>query len=335
MTPKPKISLVVPCLNECATVGPFFKRVQIAITQPYLREFDFEFLFIDDGSTDSTLVDLVKESESDSRIVVVELSRNFGKEAALSAGIDIATGDAVIPIDVDLQDPPELIPQLVEKWMAGFDVVLARRKNRTADAVAKRWSARLFYWLHNRLSAPSLPENIGDFRLMDRIVVEQLKRLPERRRFMKGLFAWVGFRTAIVEYDRAPRSAGDTKFNAWQLWNLALEGITSFSTVPLRAWTYLGLAVSLVSLAYGAYIVFRTLVFGVDLPGYASLLTAILFLGGLQLVSLGVIGEYVGRTYEEAKGRPVYIVRHIYRLDTLRDATREVERTRRVDYHRT
>jgi len=249
---------------------------------------------------------------SDSHVRVVDLSRNFGKEAAMTAGIDIAKGDAVIPFDADLQDPPELIPDLVAKWREGFDVVLARRSERRTDTALKRKSASLFYRFHNAISDIKIPENAGDFRLMSRQTVEALKQLPENRRFMKGLFAWVGFNTASVEYARRPRAGGTTKFSGWKLWNFALEGITSFSTLPLRIWTYIGTMTAAASLIYAAYLILRTIVHGRDLPGYASIITAVLFLGGIQLIGMGVIGEYVGRMYVEVKRRPIYIVRKTY-----------------------
>jgi len=269
----------------------------------------YEIICIDDGSTDGTLARLLAAAERNPRIRIIELSRNFGKEAALTCGLDHARGDAIIPMDADLQDPPGIIRDLVEKWREGFEVVLARREDRSADSLAKRTSANWFYKLHNRISDSPIPENVGDFRLMDRSVVEAIRRLPEQRRFMKGLFAWVGFRTTTVSYNRPERVASATKFNTWRLWNLALEGITSFSTMPLRIWMYIGLAVAGFAFIYAAFLVVRTLLSGVDVPGYASLLVSVLFLGGLQLMGMGIIGEYIGRIYQEAKGRPVYIVR--------------------------
>jgi glycosyltransferase involved in cell wall biosynthesis len=222
-------------------------------------------------------------------------------------------GEAVIPFDADLQDPPDAIPRLVARWREGFDVVLAKRSERRTDSYMKRGTAALFYRVHNAISEMSIPENAGDFRLMSRRVVEALKQLPENRRFMKGLFAWVGFRTAQIEYVRQPRVAGRSKFSAWKLWNFALEGLTSFGTLPLRVWTYIGGCTALFAIILAAYFTVRTLVRGVDVPGYASIITAVLFLGGTQLIGIGVIGEYVGRIYMEAKRRPVYIVRRIYR----------------------
>lgn len=306
----PLISLVVPCHNEAPALDKFYRAVSAVLdSMPNAR---FEIVCVNDGSTDDTLSCLLALRRADARIRIIDFTRNFGKEAALSAGIDEAQGDAVIPIDADLQDPPALIPVMIERWRDGAEVVLAKRTNRASDTVAKRVAAGLYYRVHNRLSEVKLPENVGDFRLMDRRVVTAIKRLPERRRFMKGLFAWVGFHTEIVEYVRDPRAAGESKFSGWRLWNFALEGITSFSTVPLRCWTYIGVSLALMSLAYGSYIVIRTLLHGIDVPGYASLLVGILFLGGIQLVGIGVIGEYVGRIYYESKGRPLYLVRRRY-----------------------
>lgn len=304
------LSLVVPCYNESESIRKFFASVI-----PVLEAIDairFEIVLVNDGSTDDTLEQLIAHAHRDPRVRVVDLTRNFGKEAALTAGLDEALGDAVIPIDADLQDPPALIPELVRRWREGAEVVLAQRSNRACDSWLKRATAGAYYRVHNKLSDQKLPVNVGDFRLMDRVVINALKQMPERRRFMKGLFAWVGYRTVIVPYEREARSAGHSKFSGWRLWNFALEGITSFSTMPLRSWTYIGVAIALGAFGYGAFIVARTLVLGIDVPGYASLLSALLFLGGIQLIGLGVVGEYVGRIYDEAKGRPIYLVRRRY-----------------------
>jgi polyisoprenyl-phosphate glycosyltransferase len=304
----PLLSLVVPVYNEAAAVAPFVARVcEVMRSLPGCR---FEIVFIDDGSTDATRVNLreLVQTHADARVRAVLLSRNFGKEAALSAGLDVARGDAVIPMDVDLQDPPELIVPMVARWREGFPVVLARRSDRRSDGMMKRASANWFYRVHNRLADVALPENVGDFRLLDRRVVDVLRTLPENRRFMKGIFAWAGFRSAVVDYARPAREEGASRFTPWRLWNLALEGITSFSTAPLRIWTYIGSMIAGVSMLYALFIVGRVLWAGVDLPGYASLITVVLFLGGLQLIGLGVIGEYIGRIYLEAKRRPVYVI---------------------------
>lgn len=230
----------------------------------------------------------------------------------MTAGLDMARGDAVIPLDADLQDPPSLIAEMLAAWQAGAEVVLARRADRAADSMMKRKSASWFYRLHNRLSHTQIPENVGDFRLMDRVVVAALRQLPERQRFMKGLFAWVGFKTVTIDYVRAERAAGDSKFTGFALWNFAMEGFTSFSTAPLKIWTYVGALGALGTFAYGAFIVVRTLIFGTDVAGYASLLVAVLFFGSMQLMSIGLLGEYIGRIYVETKQRPTYLIRKIH-----------------------
>lgn len=304
------LSVVVPVFNEAETIDLFIRAVdEVFAGRPDVK---LEMVFVNDGSTDATLDQLLKAQTRDPRVRIVDLSRNFGKEAALTAGLETATGQVIVPIDVDLQDPPELILEMIAKWREGYEVVLAKRANRDSDTWAKRASASWFYRLHNKMADPQLPENVGDYRLMDRCVIDALKALPESRRFMKGLFAWVGFRTAVVEYTRLERVAGESKFNGWKLWNFALEGVTSFSTDPLRIWTYLGLAVSFLSFLFAAFIGLKVLIHGADVPGYASLIVAVTFLGGLQLMGIGVIGEYLGRTYLESKRRPVYLVRRIY-----------------------
>jgi len=306
----PSVSIVVPFFNEAEGIELFRAALDAALAQ--CPDIAFEVVCVDDGSTDDTLSRLVALAALDPRFLVIELSRNFGKESALSAGIDVASGDAVIPFDADLQDPPELIPKLIAEWRKGADVVLARRAERSADSFLKRTTARLFYRIHNRLSDVKIPDNVGDFRLMSRGATDALRQLPERNRFMKGLFAWVGFRTVVVEYARRPRAAGKTKFSGWRLWNFALEGLTSFSTAPLRLWAYLGGVGAIVAIVYGAIIIVRTLVRGVDVPGYASLLVAVLFVGSVQLIGIGVLGEYIGRIYLESKQRPRYVVRQVY-----------------------
>jgi polyisoprenyl-phosphate glycosyltransferase len=307
---KTVLSLVVPVFNEAETIGLFVNRV--AEVFKYEAGIDLEIVFVNDGSTDLTLETLIGIQEFDSRLRIVDLSRNFGKEAALTAGLQAASGQIVVPIDVDLQDPPELILEMIAKWREGFEVVLGRRVDRGSDSWAKRASSNWFFRIHNRIANPALPQNVGDFRLMDRCVVEALKTLPESHRFMKGLFAWVGFRTAYVDYARPKRAVGTTKFNGWKLWNFALEGITSFSTDPLRVWTYIGFFVSFVSFLFAMFIAIRVLIHGVDVPGYASIMVAVTFLGGLQLIGIGVLGEYLGRAYIESKRRPVFLIRRIY-----------------------
>lgn len=303
------MSLVCPFHNEGQGVEAFFDAVI-----PILESLPvhFEIVCVDDGSRDDTNSKLLARAAVDSRVRVVSLSRNFGKEAALSAAIDHAQGDAVIILDADLQDPPELIPSLVAQWQQGFDVVLGRRVDRTSDSWFKRWSAFTFYRLHNAMADQAIPPDVGDFRLMSRKVVAAVQRLPERRRFMKGILAWVGFRSTTLDYTRATRAFGSSKFSGWRLWNLALEGITSFSTVPLRIWTYVGVFVAGASFLYAGFIIYYTLVRGADVPGYASLLTAVLFLGGLQLIGMGILGEYIGRILEETKQRPLYVVESVF-----------------------
>ena len=305
----PTISIIAPCYNEEETIEPFLRRIEEILAQ--INE-SYEIVFINDGSKDNTLNVLLNAKQNFKNIRIINFSRNFGKEAALTAGLDKARGEAAIPIDVDLQDPPELIKDLVAKWREGYDVVLAKRADRTSDSFAKRVSADLFYKLNGKISNVDIPNNVGDFRLMSKRVVEALKQLPENQRFMKGLFAWVGFKTTVIEYVREKREAGQSSFNGWKLWNFALDGITSFSTLPLRIWLYIGALVSFLSFLYGSFIILKTLIFGVDLPGYASLAVIMLFLGGIQLIGIGILGEYIGRIYSESKRRPSYIIEGEY-----------------------
>jgi polyisoprenyl-phosphate glycosyltransferase len=304
------LSIVVPFFNEGAGVQVFGQALRPLLAA--LAGYKVEIICVDDGSTDDTLNRLLALAQGSDQYRVIELSRNFGKEAALTAGLDAASGQAVVPMDADLQDPPSLVLRLIDMWENGADVVLARRVDRSTDSIFKRKTAEWFYRIHNRVADINIPQNVGDFRLMDRRVVDALKRLPERQRFMKGLFSWVGFRTTFVDYDRAPRAVGITKFRGWKLWNFALEGFTSFSTVPLRIWTYVGFAGAALTALYACVIVMRTMLWGIDVPGYASLLIAILFFGSLQLISLGLLGEYIGRIYIESKQRPIYVVRSEY-----------------------
>ena len=303
------ISVVCPCFNEQDMVDLFMQHIV-----PVLSEINrpYEIIFVNDGSTDNTMDKLLLAKQKYPEIRIINLARNFGKESSLSAGLDFAQGEVIIPIDADLQDPPELIKQFIDKWQEGYDVVLAKRIDRRTDSLFKRFTATLFYKLHSKISHTKIPENVGDYRLITRRVLKAIQQLPENQRFMKGIFAWVGFKTAVVEYKRDSRKAGKTSFHGWSLWNFAIEGITSFSTFPLRIWLYIGSFIAFLSFAYGSYIVLRTLVVGVDLPGYASLLTTILFLGGIQLIGIGVLGEYLGRTYKESKRRPSYIVEDEY-----------------------
>jgi glycosyltransferase involved in cell wall biosynthesis len=319
MSARQLISIVCPFYNEGSGVTAFYEAMTAEVT--VLAGYNFEVVCVDDGSKDDTLARLITLADRDVRFRVVELSRNFGKEAALTAGLDASHGDAVIPIDADLQDPPSLIGRLIKAWEeTGADVVLAKRSDRASDSAAKRFSAAAFYDMHNWVSQIKIPANVGDCRLMTRPVVEALKLLPVKQRFMKGLFAWVGFKSVTIEYTREKRFAGSSKFSGWKLWNFALEGITSFSSWPLRVWTYIGMVGALVTFSYGLFIVLRTLIQGVDVPGYASLLVSILFFGSLQLIGLGVLGEYVGRIYMESKHRPTYLVRKVHQRQSPPDA---------------
>lgn len=300
------ISVVVPLYCEESNIDYLFERLERVLDDLGLS---YEIVCVDDGSHDDTLKGLGDHHRRNPRIKVVALSRNFGKELALTAGIDYAVGAAVVPIDADLQDPPELVGALVAKWREGYDVVYARRRSRQGESWLKKMTANSFYRVMERMSNVPIPRDTGDFRLLDRRVVDVLKLLPERTRFMKGLFAWVGYRQTEVVYDRNARHSGETKWNYWRLWNFAIDGITSFSLAPLRVWSYVGVAFALLSFLYGTFLLLRTLTGGTDVPGYASLMVAVLFLGGVQMVSLGILGEYLGRVYEEVKGRPLYLVR--------------------------
>lgn len=300
-----KISLVVPVFNEEDAIPIFYQAVRRD-----LAAYEVEIVFINDGSKDGTERIINALAVSDPLVKPLSFTRNFGKEPALFAGLEHATGDAVIPIDVDLQDPIEVIPQLIAKWQEGADVVLAKRTDRSTDGHMKRKTAEWFYRLHNKISSPTIEENVGDFRLMSRETVEHIKLLPERNLFMKGILSWVGGRVEVVEYTRAERVAGITKFNGWKLWNLALEGITSFSTFPLRMWTYIGLVVAALSFLYGAWMIVDKVLWGNPVRGYPSIMVSILFLGGVQLIGIGVLGEYIGRIYVETKQRPRFIVKN-------------------------
>ncbi|UTL82012.1 glycosyltransferase family 2 protein [Pseudomonas putida] len=304
------ITLVVPLYNEQDTLGRFYHTVR---NEPSLQGLAVEILLVNDGSNDASEAICAELAARDEWVTVVNFSRNFGKESALFAGLEYADGDAVVPIDVDLQDPVELIAQMIDVWQQGAEVVLAKRRSRAADTRFKRWSARLYYRLHNRIASTRIEENVGDFRLLDRKVVAAIRQLPEQQLFMKGVLSWVGFRTEIVEYDRPERTAGNSKFSFWRLWNLALDGITSFSTVPLRLWSYVGGGVSLSAFVFAMYMVIDKILFGNDVPGYPSLMTAVLFLGGVQLIGIGILGEYIGRIYQETKHRPRYVVRKVLR----------------------
>jgi glycosyltransferase involved in cell wall biosynthesis len=302
---RPVFSVVIPMYNEAEIVGEMHRRladVMVELGAPW------EAIYINDGSRDASLQIVEMLRHADSHIAVVNLSRNFGKEIATTAGLDHARGDAVIVIDADLQDPPEVIPRLVAAWRAGFDTVYAKRRLRDGDGWVKKATAAAFYRVMRNLGEVPLPENVGDFRLMSRRVVDAVQQMREQHRFMKGLFAWVGYPSTAVLYDRAPRAAGRTKWSLWKLWNLAIEGITGFSVGPLKLATYLGLAAALFAVVFGAQLILRTLIFGNPVAGYPSLMAVVLFLGGTQLVTLGIIGEYLGRVFNETKRRPLYLV---------------------------
>jgi glycosyltransferase involved in cell wall biosynthesis len=299
------LSVVVPAYNE-AEVLPIFHGHLKAVLKRLPCE--HEVLYVNDGSRDDTLTCLQRLRDEDPSVGILHLSRNFGKEVAMTAGIDEARGEAVIVIDADLQDPPEVIEDLYAAWAEeGYDIAYARRRTRKGESWLKRFTAAAFYWLMAKVSDVEIPRDTGDFRLMSRRAVEALKQLREQHRLMKGLFAWVGFPSKAVFYDRDPRHSGRSKWNYLKLWNLSLEGITGFTIAPLKIATSLGLVTAAVAAVYGAIIILRTLVYGADVPGYPSLMVVVLFLGGVQLISLGVIGEYLGRLFNEAKKRP-YIV---------------------------
>ena len=304
-TTRPVVSVVVPVYNEAGGLAEFHRRLTAVLDD--LGE-SWEVVYVNDGSTDLSLPALERLRAAQAACAVVNLSRNFGKEIAMTAGLDHASGEAVVVIDADLQDPPEVIPDLVAAWRQGWDVVYAQRREREGETWAKKATAHGFYRLMQRMGRVRLPPNTGDFRLMSRRAVEALLQLREHHRFMKGLFAWIGFPSIAVAYDRAPRHEGTSKFNYWKLWNFALEGITSFTVMPLKVATYVGVLVALFAIAFGGQIIVRTLLFGNPVPGYPSLMAVILFMGGAQLVTLGVIGEYLGRIFNETKRRPLYLV---------------------------
>ncbi len=310
---QPLISLVVPCYNEQEVIGLCFSRIQESIA-PLTHDYRFEIVFINDGSKDNTL-SLLHELKSDlASIQVVNLSRNFGKESAMTAGIDNAQGDAVIVLDADLQDPPELIKDLLALWKAeNADVVYGQRISRSGETWFKKFSAHAFYRVINFISRVDIPVNTGDFRLMNRRAVDSLKTLREHHRFMKGLFAWIGYKQIPLRYHRAPRAAGRTKWDYLKLWNFSLEGITGFSMTPLRMASFFGLLIAAFSFLFGATIIIRTIILGSDVPGYASLMVMITFLSGIQLVSIGILGEYIGRIFNETKHRPLYLIEDISR----------------------
>ncbi|MDB9861147.1 glycosyltransferase family 2 protein [Amylibacter sp.] len=305
------LSIVIPFKNEMNSIETLFARLF-----PILKnlKIPFEVICVNDGSTDNTYFALLQQQRNLPEIVIVDLSRNFGKEAALTAGIEAASGEALIPLDADLQDPPELIPEMIEQWQNGAEVVLAIRTVRQTDSYFTRKSAGIFYWILNRVSEIDIPAHSGDFRLMNRQVIDTFLSLPERARFNKGLFAWLGFKTSVINFERPLRVSGSSNWSFKSLWSLAIDGITSFSSLPLRIWSYLGIIIALIAIGYGISVMLKVLVFGVqDVPGYASLMVTVLFSCGLNLIGLGVVAEYISRIFIEVKSRPLYVVRTIDR----------------------
>jgi len=310
---RPELSLVIPCFNESDGLAALSEALERLLDD--LAVDSIEIVAIDDGSSDDTFARLLSWRETRPEVRAIRLARNFGKEAAMTCGLHLARGRSVVILDADLQDPPDLIPAMLERWRAGADVVLAHRTLRNEDGWFKRLSAAAFYRLMGMLASNRVPANVGDFRLMDRRVVDALLHLPEKTRFMKGLMNYVGFHVETLDYVRPARHTGSSRWSVWRLWNLALEGITSFSTAPLRAWGYLGFCFAFLALLYASFIVVRTLIWGVDVPGYASLATLILFFSGLQMFSIGILGEYLARIFIETKNRPLYVVQQIEGFD--------------------
>ena len=306
-TNKKIISILVPCYNEEVVLNQFYQRLSQVITN--IPQYDFQFMFINDGSKNQTL-DIMRElHEKDSRVSYVNLSCNFGKEIAMIAGIDYLTGDAAIIMDADLQDPPELIPEMVSWWEKGYQDVSAKRRSRAGESFFKKWSSHAFYTILQKMSSVPMQRDVGDFRLLDKQGLNALRLMRESQRYTKGLFSWIGFEKKEVLFDRDARAAGKTKWNYWKLLNLAIEGITSFTIAPLRASAFVGCILAFIALLYMLFIVLRTLICGEDVPGYPSLVSIILFIGGIQLFFLGIIGEYLGRVFNESKFRPLYLVK--------------------------
>lgn len=306
------ISIVIPVFNEEDAIDAFLQGVAKPAEEACRlggAEMDYELIFVDDGSADNTYACLMAARHKQPRIEVVSLSRNFGKDAALTAGLRKARGRAVIPMDVDLQDPPEVLPEMVRLWLAGAEVVNVKRSDRMSDTSSKRLSAEWFYKIYNYLAERPIPENVGDFRLLDRVVVNALSNMPEHARFMKGLVSWVGFRQETVLAARQPRAAGTSKWRTWRLWNFALDGFAGSTTVPLRIWTYLGSAIALSAFFYSLFLIVRRLLIGTDAPGYTSLMVVMLLFGGINFMALGIMGEYIGRIAAEVRGRPLYVER--------------------------
>jgi polyisoprenyl-phosphate glycosyltransferase len=310
------LSVIVPVYNEEVMIDIFYERII-----PILSSIDerFEIIFVNDGSHDYTVEKIKALHARDPRVKLIDLSRNFGKEIAMTAGLDFACGEVVVLMDADLQDPPELIPQMVEKWRQGYDTVYATRMKREGETFFKKTTAEVFYRLMKNLSRVDIPKNTGDFRLINRRTVEALRLMKEEHRFMKGLFSWVGFKQTGIPYTREARVAGRTKWNYWRLWNFAIEGITSFSYAPLQLSSYIGFFIAFMAFVYASFLVIRIFIFGRDVPGYASIIVAVLFLGGVQLLFLGIIGEYLGRLFNQAKNRPLYLINDIIGINQVRD----------------
>ncbi|CCG42586.1 glycosyltransferase family 2 protein [Magnetospirillum molischianum] len=308
----PVLSVVIPCYNEGENVPLLFGRLMPAL---HGLGVTVEVICVNDGSSDDTLARLLAVQKSEPSLRIVDLSRNFGKEKALSAGLFHSRGQAVVPMDADLQHPPEVIGEMLAKWREGWDVVFARRDARTGQGMKERAFARAFYWVFDHLSDVRLPREVGDFRLMDRRVIDTINEMPERSRFMKGIFAWVGFNHTEIIYHQGERAAGTSKFSSIKLLRFAFDGLTSFSNFPLRVWGVIGAVISSLAFFYILFRIIRTLVWGIDVPGYESILVSVLFLGGMQLLTLGIIGDYLGRVFDEVKGRPLFIVRRLYEHD--------------------
>jgi polyisoprenyl-phosphate glycosyltransferase len=315
-----KIAVLIPVYNEEECLPETHRRLSALFEQ---LDAECEMLFVNDGSSDGSLKVLEQLAEQDPRVSYINLSRNFGKESAMSAGIDHVDADAVIIIDADLQDPPELIPQMLELWRQGYDTVYGQRTEREGESAVKKLTARYFYSVIKRISHISIPQDTGDFRLLSRRAVMALRQLPESNRFMKGLFAWIGYPQIALPYRRDARHTGTSKFNYWRLWNFALDGITSFTTLPLRVASYLGSLIAFGAIVYGLVIITKTLIFGDPVPGFPSLMTVVLFLGGMQLLFLGVLGEYLGRMFDETKKRPLYLIEKFHRGASIKDGPQE------------
>ncbi|AEI89284.1 MAG: Glycosyltransferase involved in cell wall bisynthesis [Candidatus Midichloria mitochondrii] len=304
-----KISIIVPVHNEEEAIEPFIDNILTVLNK--LTD-NFEIIFINDGSSDQTLKKIITQRERLPQIKAIDLSRNFGKEAAITAGLDYASGEAVVPIDVDLQDPPTLLEGMVQKWQEGFDIVFAKRVKRNKDSFFKKKTATAFYWLWNKVADTQIPVNVGDYRLLDKKVVLVLRQIREKNRFMKGIFAWVGFKSSVIEFERPERFSSTTSFNFIKLYKLALDGILAFTSAPLKIWMYIGFIISISSFFTIIYLITRTVIHGVDVPGYASIMITVLFMGGINLFSLGIMGQYLARIYDEVKNRPIYLINKIY-----------------------